>query len=280
MAGVDVLQESYPREDMDLDEVPSDSQTPSTSRRVNKRKTASGFDASLIDFQDVFDEDSDSDYAAERTSAKRNITQPDASQVTSKDEEEYLASILLMIKTCDSLPAVLLTQDLPAERVELLSRVNQSLTNAAGVKTPPTKRNKKSQSNESMMDRNNREERTSKREQSRLTFAQTIGGAGSSRNLGINSSEGSEVESPATVSRRGAAASPSTPRERKGKGRRFMRFACDKHRREHVKCPENCPLRKQHREDAQSESSDDSRRGFLNSAESFEDDNHGDDMFC
>lgn len=110
MAGVDVLQESYPREDMDLDEVPSDSQTPSTSRRVNKRKTASGFDASLIDFQDVFDEDSDSDYAAERTSAKRNITQPDASQVTSKDEEEYLASILLMIKTCDSLPAVLLTQ--------------------------------------------------------------------------------------------------------------------------------------------------------------------------
>lgn len=278
MAGVDVIQDSYPREDMDLDEVPSDQQRQSLPRRTTKRKSASNFDGSLIDFQDAFDEDSDSDYAAEKTSARRNPTQSDAAQVTSKDEEEYLASILLMIKTCDSLPAVVTTQDLPAERLELLSRVHQSLTNASGVMTPPLKRNKKSQSNDTFTDRM-KEERTGRREQSRMTFAQTIGGAGSSRNLGLTSSEGSEVDSPATVSRRGAA-SPSTPRgERKGKGRRFMRFACDKHRREHVKCPENCPLRKQHREDAQSESSDDSRRGFLNSAESFEDDNHGDDMF-
>lgn len=277
MAGVDVLQD-YQRADMDCDEpVQSEQQGQSMSRRTSKRKTASGFDASLIDFQDAFEEDSDSDYAAERTSAKRNIIQKDASQVSSRDEEEYLASILLMIKTCDTLPAVLVTQDLPAERLELVSRVHQSLTNASGVKTPPTKRNKKQHPNDTS---DSREERTAKRELSRMTLAQTIGGAGSSRNQGTPSSEGSEMEGPATVSRRGAAASPSVPREKKGKGRRFMRFACDKHRREHVKCPENCPLRKQNREDAQSESSDDSQRGFLNSSESFEDDNHGDDMFC
>jgi hypothetical protein len=37
--------------------------------------------------------------------------------------------------------------------------------------------------------------------------------------------------------------SPSSSTETKGKRPRWPRFACDKHRREHAKCPDNCPLR-------------------------------------
>jgi len=272
MVGAGVLVESYPTDLMLVDDVKSEEEVSSMSRRSSKRKTSSSFNAHID-----YEQDSDSDYSPQRTPRERNPSAVSANQVSSRDEEEYLASILLMIKTCDSLPAIVVTQEFPTERLELVSRVHLSLANASAPKTSPNKRNKKSQSDDSSTDRSSREERSSRKELSR--FAQAIGGAGY-----ITPNDGSEVESPAAVSRssRGASGQSSKDAQKKGKGRRFMRFACDKHRREHVKCPDNCPLRKQNREEYNhSESSDDSRRNFLQSSENFEDDNNaGDDVFC
>jgi hypothetical protein len=42
----------------------------------------------------------------------------------------------------------------------------------------------------------------------------------------------------------GAGAKFSASKEGKGRGRRWVRFACEKHRREHARCPDNCVMRK------------------------------------
>lgn len=54
--------------------------------------------------------------------------------------------------------------------------------------------------------------------------------------------EGSRAPSPVLSSPK--ESSGKNKSEGKKKGRRWMRFACEKHRREHTKCSENCPMRK------------------------------------
>jgi len=42
-----------------------------------------------------------------------------------------------------------------------------------------------------------------------------------------------------------SSSSPSSlAQHNNGRGRRWVRFACEKHRREHARCPDNCPMRK------------------------------------
>jgi len=42
----------------------------------------------------------------------------------------------------------------------------------------------------------------------------------------------------------GSSTTTNNTTKENGKGRRWVRFACEKHRREHARCPDNCPLRK------------------------------------
>lgn len=50
--------------------------------------------------------------------------------------------------------------------------------------------------------------------------------------------------------------SKKTNRKKTEKGRRWVRFACEKHRREHARCPDNCPLRKESYSDEETNSID------------------------
>jgi len=38
------------------------------------------------------------------------------------------------------------------------------------------------------------------------------------------------------------------PKYNNSSGRRWVRFACEKHRREHSRCPDNCPMRRKYSE--------------------------------
>jgi len=65
------------------------------------------------------------------------------------------------------------------------------------------------------------------------------------------SSSSNSVEDEA--SEEGSHQTPTVPKKEKkislpsslaSRGRRWVRFACEKHRREHARCPDNCPMRK------------------------------------
>jgi len=47
-----------------------------------------------------------------------------------------------------------------------------------------------------------------------------------------------------TTTTKKAPSSSLAQHNNNGRGRRWVRFACEKHRREHARCPDNCPMRK------------------------------------
>ncbi len=58
------------------------------------------------------------------------------------------------------------------------------------------------------------------------------------------SSDMSPISSPISTSVSFDDLTEEADDDKKKKGRRWLRFACEKHRREHTKCSENCPHRK------------------------------------
>jgi len=97
-----------------------------------------------------------------------------------------------------------------------------------------------------------KEDRKPKREtsQRKIAVAEDAADVASQQELSdINDDQLKEGPVSSPVSRRklsNGSVRKTSPgaRDSNSRGRRWVRFACEKHRREHARCPDNCPMRK------------------------------------